>query len=152
MGEIGSADVFGSRQSLKNNYLYRMHGTVAGIWGNSKEEAIYPGWYIDSSGKALDGSKGRYQVSFAAGQLPPVNAFWSVTMYGMPSHLLVANPLNRYLINSPMLPDLKQDADGGLTIHVQNTSPARTRNRTGCRRRTARSCSCCACTGRNRKH
>jgi len=125
MGELGSADVLGSRQSLKNNYLYRMHGTVAGIWGNSKEEAIYPGWYTDSSGKALDGSKGRYQVSFAAGQLPPVNAFWSLTLYGMPSHLLVANPLNRYLINSPMLPDLKLDAGGGLTIHVQNTSPGK---------------------------
>lgn len=127
MGEIRSADMLGSRQSLKNNYVYRMYGTVAGIWGNSKEEAIYDGWYIDSDGKALDGSKGRYEVRFAAGQLPPVNAFWSVTMYGLPSYLLVANPLNRYLINSPMLPELKQDADGGLTIHVQNASPGKDR-------------------------
>ncbi|HEU5136104.1 MAG TPA: DUF1254 domain-containing protein [Steroidobacteraceae bacterium] len=127
MGEISSADVLGSRQALKNNYLYRMHGAVAGIWGNSKEEAIYPGWYTDSGGRALDGSKGRYQVRFDAGQLPPVNAFWSLTMYGTPSYLLVANPLNRYLINSPMLPDLKQDADGGLTIHVQYASPGKDR-------------------------
>ena len=122
-GEIGSADVLGSRQYLKNNYLYRMHGTVAGIWGNAKEEAIYPGWYTDSTGRALDGSKGRYRIRFAPGQLPPVNAFWSLTMYGMPSHLFVDNPIDRYLINSPMLPDLKQDADGGLTIHIQNRSP-----------------------------
>jgi hypothetical protein len=125
LGEISSADVLGSRQALKNNYLYRMHGTVAGIWGNSKEEAIYPGWYTDSTGKALDGARGRYQLRFPAGQLPPVNAFWSLTMYGLPAHLLVANPLNRYLINSPMLPDLKTDADGGLTIHVQNASPGK---------------------------
>jgi hypothetical protein len=44
-------------------------------------------------------------------------------MYDLPQQLLVANPLNRYLINSPMLPSLKLDADGGLTIYVQNTSP-----------------------------
>ena len=127
MGELGSGDLLGSRQALKNNYLYRMHGTVSNIWGNSKEEAIYPSWYTDAAGKALDGSKGRYQVRFAAGQLPPVDAFWSLTMYAMPSHLLVANPLNRYLINSPMLADLKGDADGGLTIHVQLASPGKER-------------------------
>jgi hypothetical protein len=124
-GEVTSGDVLGTRESLKNNYLYRMHGTVAGIWGNVKEEAIYHGWYTDSAGQKLDGSKGRYRIRFAPGQLPPVNAFWSLTMYGMPSHLLVANPINRYLVNSPMLPDLKKDADGGLTIHVQHESPGK---------------------------
>ena len=44
-------------------------------------------------------------------------------MYGLPESLLVANPLNRYLINSPMLPQLKRDADGGLTLYIQNESP-----------------------------
>jgi hypothetical protein len=44
-------------------------------------------------------------------------------MYELPSSLLVANSINRYLINSPMLPDLTLDADGGLTIYVQNESP-----------------------------
>ena len=56
-------------------------------------------------------------------QLPPVDAFWSLTAYEMPSSLLFANPLNRYLINSPMLPQLKRDADGGVTLHVQADSP-----------------------------
>src|SRR5262245_53608398 len=101
----------------RNNYLYRMHGTVAGIWGNAKEEALYPGWYTDSAGQRLDG-RNRYALRFAPGQLPPVNAFWSLTMYELPSHLLVANPINRYLINSSMLPNLKSDADGGLTLHL----------------------------------
>jgi hypothetical protein len=122
-GEVTSGDVLGTRASLKNNYLYRMHGTVAGIWGNVKEEAIYHGWYSDSTGQKLDGSEGRYQIRFVPGQLPPVNAFWSLTMYDLPERLLVANPLKRYLINSPMLPDLKKDADGGLTIHIQHQSP-----------------------------
>jgi len=118
-GEITSGDVLGTRASLKNNYLYRMHGTVAGIWGNVKEEAIYPGWHIDSTGKRLDGRGNHYQLRFAPGQLPPVNAFWSLTMYELPSHLLVANPINRYLINSPMLPNLK----GALTLYVQADAP-----------------------------
>jgi hypothetical protein len=122
-GEVTSGDVLGTRASLKNNYLYRMHGTVAGIWGNVKEEAIYPGWYIDSTGQPLDGRGHRYALRFAPGQLPPVNAFWSLTMYDLPGRLLVPNPLNRYLINSPMLPDLTRDADGGLTLYLQHGSP-----------------------------
>ena len=126
-GEITSGDVLGSRATLKNNYLYRMHGTVAGIWGNAQEEAIYRGYYIDSTGQRLDGQNNRYALRFAPGQLPPVNAFWSLTMYAMPSRLLVANPLHRYLINSPMLPDLKRDADGGLTLYLQRESPGKDR-------------------------
>ena len=122
-GEVTSGDVLGTRASLKNNYLYRMRGTVAGIWGNVKEEAIYPAYYVDSEGQQLDGSKNRYVVRFAADRLPPVNAFWSLTMYDLPERLLVANPLNRYIINSPMLPDLKRDGDGGVTLYVQHKSP-----------------------------
>jgi len=122
-GEFSSADVFGSRAFLKNNYLFRMSGTVRGIWGNAKEEAIYPAYFVDSSGQKLDADQHRYVLRFPPGQLPPANAFWSLTMYELPSRLLTANPLNRYLINSPMLPDLKRDADGGLTLYVQADSP-----------------------------
>lgn len=57
------------------------------------------------------------------GQLPPGNASRSLTMYELRSSLLVANPLNRYLINSAMLPNLKKDAAGGLTLYLQNESP-----------------------------
>ena len=56
-----------------------------------------------------------------------MNAFWSLIMYDLPARLLVSNPLNRYLINSPMLPDLKRDADGGLTLYVQHESPGKDR-------------------------
>ncbi len=121
-GELKSGDLLGSREELKNNYAYRMRGAANGIYGNSKEEAIYLGYYIDQAGQRLDGSH-RYAVRFAPGQLPPANAFWSLTMYELPSRLLVANPLNRYLINSPMLPQLVRDADGGVTLYVQHDSP-----------------------------
>jgi hypothetical protein len=123
-GKLSSGDVFGSRQYLKNNYLYRMGAAVLGIYGNSKQEAMYPAYYVDATKQKLDGAN-RYTLHFAPGQLPPVNAFWSLTMYDEPQSLLVANPLNRYLINSPMLPQLKRDADGGLTLIVQNESPGK---------------------------
>jgi hypothetical protein len=125
-GEVTSGDFFGTRGYLKNNYLYRMIAAVLGIYGNSKAEAMYPIYAIDADGQKLDGGK-RYTVRFAPGQLPPVNAFWSLTMYELPSSLLVANPINRYLLNSPMLPQFEKDADGGLTLHIQNESPGKGR-------------------------
>src|SRR5437867_965426 len=123
-GKVASGDVFGTRQYLKNNYLYRMAAAVLGIYGNSKEEAMYPFYAEDEAKQKLNGAN-RYTVRFAPGQLPPVHAFWSLTMYELPKSLLVANPINRYLINSPMLPQLKKDADGGLTLLIQNESPGR---------------------------
>jgi hypothetical protein len=123
-GKVTSGDILGTREYLKNNYLYRMTAAVLGIYGNSKEEAMYPAYYVDGAGQKLDGAN-RYTLRFAPSQLPPVNAFWSLTMYDQPASLLVANPLNRYLINSTMLPQLKRDADGGLTLLIQNSSPGK---------------------------
>lgn len=122
-GKLGSGDVFGTRAFLKNNYLYRMAAAVLGIYGNSKEEAMYPMYYVDATGEKLDAAKARYRLHFGPDQLPPAHAFWSLTLYELPSSLLSANPLNRYLINSPMLPNLKRDADGGLTLYIQHDSP-----------------------------
>ena len=123
-GKLTSGDVFGTREYLKNNYLYRMGAAVLGIYGNSKLEAMYPTYYVDEAKRKLDGAN-RYTLRFAPGQLPPVNAFWSLTMYEEPASLLVANPINRYLVNSPMLPQFKRDADDGLTLIIQNESPGK---------------------------
>jgi hypothetical protein len=100
-----------------------MAGAVLGIYGNSKEEAVYPIYFIDAAGEPLDASKKTYALRFPPGALPPVDAFWSLTLYALPSKLLHANPLKRYLVNSPMLPAFARDADGGLTLHVQHASP-----------------------------
>ncbi|MGE2713770.1 DUF1254 domain-containing protein [Mycolicibacterium litorale] len=121
-GKVGSAQFFGTAEDLKGNYLYRMAGAVFGIYGNTAAEALYPGLTHDSEGQPLTGAN-NYTVRFAPGQLPPVNAFWSLTMYELPASLLVANPMQRYLINSPMLPSLVPDPDGGYTFSVQNASP-----------------------------
>lgn len=122
--EIPLGEMFGTREYLKNNYLYRMAAAVLGIYGNSKQEAMYPIYSVDADGQKLDGTK-RYALRFGPGQLPPVNAFWSLTMYDLPTSLLVANPLNRYLLNSPMLPQFKRDADAGITLLIQNESPGK---------------------------
>ncbi|RBP35355.1 hypothetical protein DES53_12222 [Roseimicrobium gellanilyticum] len=121
-GKSSSADAFGTRAFLNGNYMSRMSGAVLGIYGNSKDEAYYPVYFVDAEKNKPDGSHA-YTIRFAPGQLPPVNAFWSLTLYELPASLLHANALNRYLINSPMLPDLKKDADGGITLYIQNASP-----------------------------
>ncbi|MDX1298648.1 MAG: DUF1254 domain-containing protein [Pseudomonas sp.] len=122
-GTLTSGELFGTREFLKNNYLYRWIATI-GIYGNTKQEAMYPIYRADAQGELLTGAN-RYTLRFAAGEYPPVKAFWSLTMYKLPESLLAANPINRYLINSPMLPDLKKDADGGLTLYIQNESPGK---------------------------
>lgn len=121
-GKVTSADIFGPREFLKNNYLYRMAAAVLGIWGNSADEAMYPTYFTDAEGKPLDGSN-RYTIHFEADKLPPANSFWSLTMYELPASLLVENPINRYLVNSTMMDQFKRDPDGGLTIYIQQESP-----------------------------
>jgi hypothetical protein len=121
-GEVGSADIFGTREHLQNNYLYRWAAGALGLWGNSEAEAIYPAYWLDADGQKLDGAH-RYTLRFAPGQLPPVNAFWSLTMYDVPDLMLVANPIDRYLVNSPMLDDFVRDDDGGITLYIQHDSP-----------------------------
>jgi hypothetical protein len=121
--QVSSADFFGTREHLKNNYMYRFSGARLGIYGNSGEEAIYSGYFVDANGTPADASQHRYVLRFPKDGLPPNNAFWSLTMYDGKSQLLVANPLKRYLINSAMEPTLRRDADGGLTLYVQADSP-----------------------------
>lgn len=119
------SSLFGDSAFFNGDWLKRAAGAKAGIYGNDAEEATYPLAKVDSDGQALDGSKHNYTLTFPAGQLPPVNAFWSVTMYDGKTQLLIKNPIDRYLINSPMLPDLKKNADGSLTLYIQNRSPGK---------------------------
>lgn len=124
-GEVTSGDMFGTREYLQNNYAYRMAGAILGIYGNSKQEAMYPVYSVDADGQPLNGATGKYTLQFSPGQASPVNAFWSLTLYELPSSLLSANPIDRYLINSPMLPQLVRDADGGVTLLIQHNSPGK---------------------------
>ena len=115
--------LLGDSTFFNGDWLKRAAGAKAGIYGNDAEEATYPITRTDSDGQTLDGSKHNYTLTFPTGQQPPVNAFWSVTMYDGKTQLLIENPINRYLINSPMLPAMKTNADGSLTLYIQNKSP-----------------------------
>ena len=115
---------FGDRAFYHGDWLLRATAALAGIYGNDAAEALYPMAYTDSKGAKLDGSAHRYTITFPAGHYPPANAFWSVTMYDAKTQLLVDNPIDRYLINSPMLPNLKKNKDGSLTMYIQKDPPA----------------------------
>jgi len=119
--KVGS--VFGDGAFYNGDWLKRAAAAKGGIYGNDAVEAMYPMTRVDATGEPLDGSKHNYTLTFPAGQLPPVNAFWSVTMYDGKTQLLIKNPINRYLINSPMLPGMKPNADGSLTLYIQKDNP-----------------------------
>ena len=118
-------DPDGDRAFFNGDWLKRSVAAQAGIYGNDSAEATYPLTKTLPDGEPLDGSKHNYTLTFPAGQLPPVKAFWSVTMYDGKSQLLIKNPINRYLINSPMLPNMKKNADGSLTLYLQKDSPGK---------------------------
>jgi hypothetical protein len=117
------AALFGDPAFYHGDWLVRATGAQMGIYGNNAEEAMYPATKVDGDGQPIDTSKANYTITFPADGLPPVNAFWSVTMYDGKTQLLIQNPIDRYLINSPMLPGLKRNADGSLTLYIQNKSP-----------------------------
>lgn len=101
------------------SYVHRAAAARAGLWGNHGYEADYAWAYVDDANEQLNGAR-RYQLHFD--NLPPVEAFWSVTMYDMPAYYLVANPINRNSIGD-RTPGLQFNADGSLDIYVQRESP-----------------------------
>jgi hypothetical protein len=102
-----------------NYYLKRATVAQVGLGANLPEDAIYPNSVGDENGKALDGVN-KYIIRFAKDALPPVNAFWSITLYNNEG-FQVANPINRFAVSSWM--PFKRDADGSLTLYFQNENP-----------------------------
>lgn len=130
-----SAKIFGTREfltesaqnnyQLENLYLPRAVAAHMGLYGNSGFEAIYPTYLADDEGKPLNAAENNYTLTFKAGELPPVKAFWSLTMYDGKTQLLINNPINRYLINSSMMNDFVFEEDGSLIIYIQKESPGK---------------------------
>lgn len=116
-----SAELFGSRAFLGTDYLVRATGAMLGIFGNSAEEFLGVGYQADGTGQPFHGSH-RYRIRFAPGGLPPVGAFWSLTVYNE-ERLLYANAIDRHVIGSRSLPGLLRDPDGGFTLLVQHEDP-----------------------------
>lgn len=102
-----------------NYYLKRAIVTQMGLGANLPEDAIYPLNLGDSEGKPLDGAS-TYTIHFDKDQIPPAQAFWSITLYD-PEGFQVANPLNRFAVSSWM--PFKYNSDGSLDLYFQNDSP-----------------------------
>lgn len=113
----------GDQARYNGDWLTRAAVAKAGIYALDASEAMYALARTEADGQLLDGSQHNYSITFPAGQLPPAESFWSLTMYHGQSQLFVANPIKRYLINSPMLPKLNKNADGSLTLYIQKDSP-----------------------------
>jgi hypothetical protein len=101
------------------DYLQRALITAIGLGANRPRDAIYPTSEEDATGKPYDGSK-QYVMHFAKGQTPPVDGFWSLTMYD-DKYFFVDNPLNRYTLSSRF--NFKYNADGSLDLYLQNENP-----------------------------
>lgn len=115
----------GDRAHYNGDWVMRAATAKAGIYGNDAAEAVYPLGRADATGQTIDTSKHNYTLTFAKGEMPPVNAFWSVTMYDGKSQLMIENPLNRYLVNTAMVPAMAKNEDGSLTIYIQKDSPGK---------------------------
>jgi hypothetical protein len=101
------------------DYLMRALITAIGLGANRPQDAVYPTSLKDAADKAYDGAN-KYVIHFDKSEIPPVEGFWSITMYDA-QYFFVANPINRYSISPRQ--NLRSNPDGSIDIHVQNTSP-----------------------------
>ena len=132
---LASGKWFGTRaflnESAKTNYeletpdILRSVAAHMGLYGNSAVEAIYPTYLTDADKQPLDASTNRYTLTIEKGQLPPVDAFWSLTMYDGKTQLFIENPLERYLLNSTTMDEFKMEEDGSLIFHIAKDSPGK---------------------------
>lgn len=130
---LASGKIFGTRDFLEasakenfgldNPYLIRAVAAHIGLYGNSAAEALYPTFKTDAKGQPLNAAQNSYKMVFKKNTLPPVRAFWSLTMYDAETQLLVNNPIDRYLLNSSMEDDFIENGDGSITLHIQTKSP-----------------------------
>ena len=119
-GENINGWVFTTKTGLYGtNYLQRALITAVGLGANRPQDAVYPTSEVDAEGKPYIGAN-KYIMHFPKGQLPPVNALWSLTMYDK-DFFFVNNPLNRYKLSSRS--DLKKNADGSVDLYLQQANP-----------------------------
>jgi hypothetical protein len=119
--QVGWRRPFILGQSFGADLLLRAFVSRQAIGALETREAVYPRCETDATGEPLHGAHG-YTLRFAPGQLPPVAAFWSITLYRSSDYFLVPNQIDRYAIGD-RTPGLIYDADGGLTLTIQRLPP-----------------------------
>lgn len=103
------------------DYLKRALVAYMGLGANLSEDALYPSCAVDADGDELNGAN-TYVLHFDKGQMPPANAFWSLTMYS-PEGYMVENPINRYTLGDRS--NLKMNADGSVDLYIQHDAPGK---------------------------
>jgi hypothetical protein len=114
------------------DYYTRTAVAKSNIFINRPRETRYFYQDLDAKGARLNGAAGRYSVTFQ--EVPPVNGFWSITLY-YKYHFLAPNEIDRFSLGTKS-DQLRYETDGSLVIQVQKERQAKTKSRTGCRRRT----------------
>jgi hypothetical protein len=104
------------------DYLTRATVTAIGLGANRPQDAVYPTSEVGADGKPYDGAANKYVVHIDKGQMPPVNGFWSLTMYNG-QYFFVDNPLNRYTLSSRT--KFVTNADGSVDMYLQADSPGK---------------------------
>jgi hypothetical protein len=117
---VNGSNITNDIGNFGTDYLLRAAVAKYGLFANSPEEALYPSALTDSQGQNLTGAN-KYVIHFDKGQTPPVNAFWSLTLYNNASYL-ADNPIDRYSIGD-RTPGLKYNEDGSLDIYIQHDNP-----------------------------
>jgi hypothetical protein len=115
-------DACGDRDRMAGRFTVRASAAYSGLHGNSIEEAFYPLAFLDGGREGLDGRGKRYRLTFARNDLPPVEGFWSITIYRLPDRKLVENRLERYAIRGDD-EGLRYGGEGDLTLDIQSESP-----------------------------
>jgi hypothetical protein len=119
--DVNGWDVTTKTGLYGTDYLQRALVTLIGLGANRPQDTVYPVDEVDQDGKPLNGANNnKYVMHFAKGETPPVNAFWSLTMYDT-RYFFVANPLNKYTVSPRNA--LKYNPDGSLDVYAQNQSP-----------------------------
>jgi hypothetical protein len=104
------------------DYIQRALVTAIGLGANRPQDAIYPTTQKDADGHDYDGASKKYVIHFDKGQMPPVNGFWSITMYDK-DYFFVPNPLNRYTLSARN--KFNMNADGSVDLYLQADSPGK---------------------------
>lgn len=119
--EVGSLDDPAFKiADPEKRILQRAGAALGGLWGNQAFEAAYIATYVDDQGEQLSGE---HVYTLTLSPPPPVNAFWSLTMYDVPDYYLVDNPLSRYSLGD-RTPGIRYESDGSLVITISHTRPA----------------------------
>jgi hypothetical protein len=119
-GKVENGWLFTTKTGLYGtNYIQRALITAIGLGANRPQDAVYPTSEKDAEGNPYDGTK-KYVMHFDKDKMPPIDGFWSLTMYNA-KYFFVDNPLNRYTLSARN--DLKKNADGSVDLYLQNENP-----------------------------